>query len=652
MVVPRVELSGGSRNFVPLGILLGKVAVEFAEDLRLERRLHRGADFLQRRPEITQVDVPAFVVLAQWFLGQVDVDPPGKGKSHHERRRHEEVGLHILVHAGLEIAVARKYGGGDEIVARDGLFDCLRKRAGIADACGATVADDLESELVEVGLKSGGMQVVLHDPGTGSQRGLHGGRNMEPPLDRLFGKEPGAEHDTRIAGVGATGDRRDDHTAMIEGGGSVAGAAPHIIRSGPVLFHFLNLLFFVGRHVEARMIHFDLRRLSARGRRLVVSTLGHRLFEKGCEGGFEVGQVDAVLRTLRPGHARLHRGEVELEVGAVVDVALLRHAEHLLRLEVGLEGGALLTGATGAAEVVHRLGIDREIAHGGPVFRRHVGDGRAVGERKRSRPLPVELDKFSDHLRLAEQLGDMQGEVRRGDAFAQAAGEIDPHHFGGEEIDGLAKHAGFRLDAAHAPADHAETVDHGGVRIGADQRVGVIKFAPVDRLREHSLGEVFEIHLVDDADAGRDDAECFEGLLPPFEKLVTLTVALELHLEVETQRVGTAEEVDLHGVVDDQIDRNEGLDHGGILARRGDRIAHGGQVDQEGHTGEILQHDAGDHERNLLGGRLLRLPRGKDSHILLADFAAVAIAEHGFQDDANAHRQPRDRTEPGGLETG
>ena len=32
---------------------------------------------------------------------------------------------------------------------------------------------------------------------------------------------------------------------------------------------------------------------------------------------------------------------------------------------------------------------------------------------------------------------------------------------------------GFGLDAAHAPAQHAEAVDHGGVRVGADERVGV-----------------------------------------------------------------------------------------------------------------------------------------------------------------------------------
>ena len=122
----------------------------------------------------------------------------------------------------------------------------------------------------------------------------------------------------------------------------------------------------------------------------------------------------------------------------------------------------------------------------------------------------------------------MQHEVGRGDAFLQRAGEVHADDFRREEIDRLAEHARFRLDAADAPADDAEAVDHGGVRIGADERVGIIDAV----LLEHALGEVFEIHLVHDADAGRHDAEGLERLLAPLEELVALAVALEFELEV------------------------------------------------------------------------------------------------------------------------
>ena len=37
----------------------------------------------------------------------------------------------------------------------------------------------------------------------------------------------------------------------------------------------------------------------------------------------------------------------------------------------------------------------------------------------------------------------------------------------------LAEHRRLGLDAADAPAQHAQAVDHRGVRVGADERVGV-----------------------------------------------------------------------------------------------------------------------------------------------------------------------------------
>jgi hypothetical protein len=65
------------------------------------------------------------------------------------------------------------------------------------------------------------------------------------------------------------------------------------------------------------------------------------------EGTLHGIQVDAVLRALGARERGHHGGQVELQVGAVVDVALFRDAEHLLRLVVGLEGCNLGIGAAG-----------------------------------------------------------------------------------------------------------------------------------------------------------------------------------------------------------------------------------------------------------------------------------------------------------------
>jgi hypothetical protein len=55
----------------------------------------------------------------------------------------------------------------------------------------------------------------------------------------------------------------------------------------------------------------------------------------------------------------------------------------------------------------------------------------------------------------------------------QLAGELEADDFGDQHGLRLAEHGGLGLDAADAPAEHAEAVDHGGVAVGADQRVGI-----------------------------------------------------------------------------------------------------------------------------------------------------------------------------------
>ena len=68
----------------------------------------------------------------------------------------------------------------------------------------------------------------------------------------------------------------------------------------------------------------------------------------------------------------------------------------------------------------------------------------------------------------------------------------------------LAEHGRLGLDAADAPAEHAEAVDHGRVRVGADQGVAE---GPAVVGGEDEARQVLEVHLVADAHAGRHGAE-------------------------------------------------------------------------------------------------------------------------------------------------
>jgi hypothetical protein len=99
----------------------------------------------------------------------------------------------------------------------------------------------------------------------------------------------------------------------------------------------------------------------------------------------------------------------------------------------------------------------------------------------------------------------------------QFAGQAEADHFRDQHGDGLAEHGRLGLDAAHAPAQHAQAVDHGGVRIGAHQRVGIghhVRLAGAF-LVQTPLGQIFQVDLVADARARRHHAEIVEGGLEP-----------------------------------------------------------------------------------------------------------------------------------------
>ena len=227
----------------------------------------------------------------------------------------------------------------------------------------------------------------------------------------------------------------------------------------------------------------------------------------------------------------------------------------------------------------------------------------------------------------AQHLGDGQDHVGGGGAGGDGAGELETHHLGDEHGDGLAQHGGLGLDAAHAPAQDAQTVDHGGVGVGAHAGVGVGLGDAVGLMGEDDARQVLDVDLMDDASARRDDAEVGQRPLPPAQELVALGVALVLALLVALQGSGQTEGVDLHGVVDDHLGGVEGVDDLGVTAEVGDRLSHGGQIDDARHTREVLHDDAGGGELDLCVGLGGRVPGGQGAHVVGCDVGTVLGAQ-------------------------
>ncbi len=296
-----------------------------------------------------------------------------------------------------------------------------------------------------------------------------------------------------------------------------------------------------------------------------------RLHRRG-ETVSDCRQSNAALGALRTCERRHNIAEIEGQQFGEHRIGRSRGAEQALRLGVFFHQRDARGLAARGLEIIERRLVDGEEAAGRAVFRRHVGNGGLVGDRHRIETRAEEFDELADHALLAQHLRDGQHKVGRGDAFLELALELEADHVRQQHRQRLTEHRGFSLDATYAPAKNRKAVDHGGVRVGADQRIrisdferpllladGELLFPGPDRLRE-----IFQIDLMADAGAGGHDGEVRERLLAPLQEFVAFLVLLVFFRDVLAEGFVVAEEVHDHRVIDDQIDRDQRIDLFGI----------------------------------------------------------------------------------------
>ena len=210
-----------------------------------------------------------------------------------------------------------------------------------------------------------------------------------------------------------------------------------------------------------------------------------------------------------------------------------------------------------------------------------------------------------------------------------------------EEGIGLAEHAGFGFNATDTPGDDADTIDHRCMRVGTKDGVG----EPHAVFFPDAARQVFHVDLVNDAVAGRDDADGFKRALRPFDEAITLGVAREFDFLIALHGIGPVVDVDLDRVIDHHVNGYQRLDLAGgqPLALGGG--THGREVVQGAKADQILQHDTDDDEGDFGGALAVGLPGGEVAHMFFGDAFAVAEADQRFEHDAHADGQSRNLAE-------
>ena len=83
-------------------------------------------------------------------------------------------------------------------------------------------------------------------------------------------------------------------------------------------------------------------------------------------------------------------------------------------------------------------------------------------------------------------------------------------------------------------------------------------------------------------------------------------------------------------MIDDQVNRNQGIDLLGVAAQIGHGVAHHSQIDYGGYAGKILHYHSRRFEGNLFLARSLGTPACNALDIFTGNLKPVALPERGL----------------------
>ena len=312
--------------------------------------------------------------------------------------------------------------------------------------------------------------------------------------------------------------------------------------------------------------------------------------------------------------------------------------KHSLLPRISLDQRNLLLAAPGELQIFQSLFINRKNPASCSIFGGHICYGGAVGQGEIAEAGAEVFDELSDYAVLAEH-----SVMVRTKSVAVAPSRRRPVNFT-PTTNGINIETGWPSIAASAsipPTPHPRTPNPLiiVVWLSVPTSVSGRRHVCPGFVDEDYAGEIFEIDLMHDAGVGRDDGEIAEAGLSPAEKRVALFVALKFEQRVHFESVGGAEFVDLHGVVDHEFDGLKRIDQRGISAELLHGVAHGGEIDDAGNAGEVLEQDAARSEGDFFFRLGVLVPGGERGDFFFGDVASVFGAQQVLEQDAQRKGQ-------------
>src|SRR5262249_8768030 len=133
-----------------------------------------------------------------------------------------------------------------------------------------------------------------------------------------------------------------------------------------------------------------------------------------------------------------------------------------------------------------------------------------------------------------------------------------------------------------------------------------------------------------------------ERILSPAQKDVPLLIALELELRVDEKRCLRPVLINLHRVVDDEVDRLQRVDPLWAAAERFDGVAHRGEIDDGWNASEVLKQHTARAKRDLFFLVAGHVPRCERLDITAFHERVVFVPEQILEEDLEAEWERRD----------